>query len=242
MSISFQMGLKVVWVFFVAIVVFGFWWIFHNGIRPRAVKIIKPSFFQTPEEFGALAYKVLRPRLAMREVTFVGGQPGLAAHDRVLEGFYLAAQEQDPKFSTLIVQGSQSKLREAPNLDVVDLQAGGPPLREVIAQAFEKKQRVLVYLSAHEAVHFISSSVVNEIEQFTKRKGLSLVLLQLAGPEGREPIEPCVRPDPDKYMHSIGCILEEKNRALALKHKIKWDKFVGILDQEGDTDFVLYTH
>lgn len=237
---------KWVWVFFFSCVALGMWLIYDQGIQPRSVKILKPSFFDSPAEFGRFAYGTLRPRIALNNIIFIGHQPGLVEHDEFLYGFVTEAQKSDLSYKTLIVRDTQRELAFPMGIDVIDLQSGGRSLDEVIEGELQKGSRVLVYLNSLDAIHFNKSSWINQFEVKNRVKTITLALVGLTQGRQIEPIEECVR-EPQvegqklKYVHTVGCLLERKEQELARKKNMKWNKFVAVIDQEGERDFVVYT-
>lgn len=237
---------KWIWVFFFSCVALGMWLIYDQGIQPRSVKILKPSFFDSPAEFGRFAYGTLRPRFALNNITFIGHQPGLSEHDEFLYGFVTEAQKSDLPYKTLIVRDTQRELAFPLGIDVIDLQSGGLSLDDAIARELQKGSRILVYLNSLDAIHFNRASWINQFEMQNRIKTLTLALVGLVHDRQIEPIEECVRElqaegQKQKYIHTIGCLLERKEQELTRKKNMKWDKFVAVIDQEGERDYILYT-
>lgn len=240
--------IKLVWAFFFGCVIFGMWMIFEFGIQPKSVRVIRPSFFEKPEELGETAFKILRPRLLLHKIIAVGVQQGVSSHRSMLKGFVELAQKEQLPFDRIINISSlpTNHINFSPAL-YIDLTRQRDLLAQEIQKYLDEGKRILVIGNTLDLIHFHPDNETTQVEQALKQKIITIGMVELnnvPSPEGRElykePIAKCERTS--KYVHSLGCLVEDKIKFLKSRKKIKWDKVVGVMDQEGERDFVLYSN
>lgn len=204
---------KWIWIFFFGCVIFGMWMIYDQGIKPKSIRVIKVSNFESPVQLGELVYTAMRPRLHMHPLAVVGMQD---ENQRAMVEAFLRAT------GYVVVPTLQS---DTFKLVISELKSG---------------KKVVVLTTPDQAIHFNKTAKIHELEKISGQEALSFAFVHLPGSNGSVPYEPCVRTG--KFTHTIGCLLEDKIKIFkGGRGKLDWQRFVGTMEQEGQRTFMIYT-
>ncbi len=244
--------LKYVYAIFFLIVLAGMWMIFHFGIKPRSIQVIKPSYFANSIEAGQLLHKVLYPRIAMHNLILWGVRTEDSTRYPILDGFLLASQNSERPFDAVGFLALPSELHSFnSHVEFFEISKGGEELTKTLQQYFNQNKRVLLVLNILDAVHFHresqQDSEVLMQEKILKIKAVSILNIPLVTKEeniGELQVQNCEKRNGES-LHSLGCLQVDRNKFVLKKNifnKNKFEKhtFTLMMDQEGERDYILY--
>lgn len=248
-TINVSSMLKYIFIGFFVLVVAGMYMIFHFGIRPKAVTIIKPSYFSDHKEAGELLYKVLYPRIAIRDLVVWGIRLQETTSFPMLDGFLSKSMSSERPIDVVVFLGVHKDFVSLTSkAEFVDLD-NAEKLSELLKNYLQNKKRVLLVLNILDATHFLKDSYIVALESDLKTKAISILSLPLSQTEdgmSLTQIEDCPAADAqEKYVHSLGCLQLNTNiRALSKnqfhKNKFESNHFTLMMDQEGERDYIAY--
>ena len=148
------------------------------GYRPAPKKIMKPSFFDKPEEIGAVTLKHFYAPLADEYVVVVGVPSNRDWSAQLVAGFILSAQQNSRAFTHAVVEEQlQAEVRAEVkklvpsaiemNTNMEDLSK----ITEIVADAQKSKQRLLVVVPNLYSTHLLLGNLMRRLEAGLISKG-----------------------------------------------------------------------
>ncbi len=141
------------------------------GYRPAPQKIMKPSFFDKPEEIGAVTLKHFYAPLADENVVVLGIPSNRDWSTQLVVGFILAAKQNSREFTQVVVeQHLQNDLRAEVRKLVptsLEINTNNQDLTEftdIIASAQKSKSRLLVIVPNLYSTHLLLGNVMGRLE------------------------------------------------------------------------------
>lgn len=142
------------------------------GYRPAPARIMKPSFFESPDQIGAVALKRFYAQLAGEKVTVFGIPTNRDWSIDVSVGFLLAAQQNSRTYTHVIVeQQLSSEFRDAIKKvasRVTELPTNTTTLAELtdaIQQSVQAGDRVLVIVPNIYSTHLLPGNMMSRLEK-----------------------------------------------------------------------------
>lgn len=142
------------------------------GYRPAPTRIMKPSFFEKPEQIGAVALKRFYAPLASEKITVLGIPTNRDWSTEVVTGFLLAAQQNERAYTHVIVEEKltgpiQDEIRKiVPNM--TPLATNTETLAELIdaiQTSVRSGERVLVVLPNLYSTHLLPGNTMSRLEK-----------------------------------------------------------------------------
>ncbi len=150
------------------------------GYRPAPARIMKPSFFEKPEQIGAVAMKRFYAQLASEFVVVLGLPANREWSAEVAKGFVQAAFENQRAPMEIIIEAKMPDSFKA----TVMSQANGVPVREIetntqdmaglaesVSKALAMKQRLLLVLPNLYSSHLLEGNPINRLEAMIEIPG-----------------------------------------------------------------------
>lgn len=142
------------------------------GYRPAPARIMKPSFFEKPEQIGAVALKRFYAPLAGEKVTVLGIPTNRDWSTEVVSGFLLAAQQNDRGYAHVIIEEKivgpiQDEIRKiVPKLSALPTNTETlAELTEAIQTSVQSGERVLVVLPNLYSTHLLQGNTMSRLEK-----------------------------------------------------------------------------
>lgn len=220
--------------------------ILRFGYEPAPQMVMKPSFFNGPEDLGRVVYRRFYAPIEQTKLLVFGVPAKPDWHRGVVQGLLKAAADEGKPFERIVAD---------PQMPVLDL--NGLPLaeisvvpmntdtqsefREAIAMARKSGKRTLVYVPGFFSTHLLP---MNPMERYEKASGEHLFSITSA-PLSLQPSEefnvdpPCVGSERDANGTSkLGCAIMSASRGFYRK-KIKADRYVAIMNSPRPDDYLL---
>lgn len=141
------------------------------GYRPAPTKIMKPSFFDKPEEIGAVTMKHFYSPLAEEDVVVLGVPSNRDWSTELVSGFILAARQNSRDFTNVVIeQQLQPALRaEVKKLSPMAIEMDTndediSKLSEAVAAAQKSHQRLLIVVPNIYSTHLLLGNVMRRLE------------------------------------------------------------------------------
>lgn len=148
------------------------------GYRPAPVRIMKPSFFEKPDQIGAVALKRFYAQLASEYPVILGLPTNRDWSLGVAVGFISAAKQNQREFSKIYVEKKMDKsLRDALATltpAVIEIDTNSESLAELgdaVLQSISQKERVLVVMPNLYSTHLIEGNPITRLEKMVDLPG-----------------------------------------------------------------------
>lgn len=142
------------------------------GYRPAPTRIMKPSFFEKPEQIGAVALKRFYAPLAGEKVTVLGIPTNRDWSTEFVSGFLLAAQQNERGYSHVIIEEKlvgpiQDEIRKVvPKLSAIPTNTETlAELTEAIQTSVQSGERVLVVVPNLYSTHLLPGNTMSRLEK-----------------------------------------------------------------------------
>lgn len=227
-----------------AIVTVGVFSILKWGWEPAPVQVMKPSFFSTPEQIGAVLFRrFYSPVVEARRIALgVAPQPEWNLH--VVEGFLRAAHAEKAPIEVLIAEERMPlpDQRDLEGTELIAMPTNSDSLANLVATLERTRgKRTLIYLPSVFSTHLLMDTVVGRIEQETGERILSITVMPLAlRPDQEHLIDPpCVGSERDGTgTAKLGCEVLRAGRWLYRK-KLSQDQWVAVINSPKPEDYLL---
>ena len=230
----------------VAVLTVGTLLVVHYGVHPLPVEVMKPSFFDRPQEIGAVAYRRFFGAIEDKGRVVVGIPPEPDWYREILVGFLKGAATEKHAFDTIVMEEQMPALdlTGLPPTEVIRLHTNTSTqaeLVEALNRLAEAKKRTLVYMPSVFTSHLLKQSPVVRVEPLLGQGLMSITVVPLALRADQEYLvePPCMGSERDTTNTSaLGCEVLQSGRALYRK-KISQDRWVAIMNAPFGDDFVL---
>jgi hypothetical protein len=223
------------------IVTVGMLGVLKYGYEPPPQKLMAPSFFDTPEEIGAVVYRRLFGSLREEKLVFFGVPPQPEWHVEILRGFIKTAAAEGRPFERLVVETQMPELglEGLPKMEVVSIPTNTPTQAELVdALSSQAGYRTLVYLPSIFATHLLDGNVLDRYREKTGSNPLSISTAPLAlRPDQEYLVDPaCVGSERDANGTSkLGCTILRSGRGYYRKNVVQ-DRWVAIMNSPYPND------
>lgn len=224
----------------------GVFSIFRFGYKPAPTGIMKPSFFDSPEEIGHVVFRRFYAALETKNRLAIGIPAQPEWYGKVIVGFLKGAALEKHPFDVVIqeVEMPDLNLSEVPGIEVVKVRTNTVPpidLLEALAKYENEKKRVLIYMPSVFTAHVLSASPLHRIEQHIRTNVFSISVGPLAlKPDQEYLVQPaCVGSERDMMGTSdYGCVILRAGR-MHYRKKVPQDRWVAIMNSPKPEDYVL---
>ncbi len=219
--------------------------IIHFGIRARAINILKPSYFSTPEEIGAVIFRRFYSEISADKLLVIGVPAKSSYHHNIVAGLLRVATHEGKAFDILIADPRLSLAESLPTqLTVIPLSINGEDLGDagaLIKSLLAQEKRILVYTFSTMSSHLLAGNTIAQLEKSLKRPIFSITTSQLSLRNDQEySLEPpCVGSGRDETgTADLGCIILQTSRSY-YRRNFDPTRYVAVIDQHGRSDYLL---
>jgi hypothetical protein len=224
----------------------GVFSILRFGYTPAPVGIMKPSFFDQPEQIGVVTFRRFFAPLQEKGRLAIGIPPQPQWYGRVIVGFLKVAAAENHPFDVVIqeVEMPDLDLSEVPGISVVKVRTNTDPpidLVDLLKRLEAEKKRVLVYMPSVFSAHVLTRSPLHRIEKHLGTNLFSITVGPLAlHPSQEYLVNPaCVGVERDSMGTSdLGCVIMHAGR-MHYRKKVPQDRWVAIMNSPKPEDYVL---
>ncbi len=229
-----------------AIVTAGIFLIFKLGYEPQPVGIMKPSYFDKPDQIGATVYRRFYVPIEQKKIVLFGIPPQPTWHQEILKGFMEAAAAEKRPFEIMIAESQMPPidLTNLPPLDVRLIAINTETQAEFADQlrlARESGKRTLVYMPSVFSSHLLPGNAVNRYEAQTGENLFAITTGPLALRHDQEyVVEPvCIGSQLDgRGLAPLGCATMLWGRKFYRK-KLPQDRWVAAMNSPKPEDYLL---
>ncbi|MCM2282286.1 MAG: hypothetical protein NDI61_10625 [Bdellovibrionaceae bacterium] len=235
---------KIYLVGIVFILLVGIALVLRFGVGPRPIGMIKPSFFDHPQEIGAVTYRRLYDPLGRQNLVAVGVSPDIPEHRAVVEGFLLTAAAEKRPIEVVFQEEQLPPIAVPPGTQVVTFRFNDREdvIAERIREFTSAGKRVLLYSANILTSHLVKGNTIHRFEQAWGQPvySISMVGISVRRDHQVKLDPPCVGSERDgQGTASLGCAAMAKGRTLFRK-KLDNSRLIALMDQHGVADFVLF--
>ncbi len=211
------------------------------GVRPKPRGVIKPSNFETGHIVGQTIYKQLYLRFEPFQILLFGEGDKVFTQE-VLFGFLRESRKFGPGVDRIIAIEDLEGVEE---VEVTRISRTSSVLVEVVRQALDANERVLIYGLAGDTPHFHPDNLVNYLEKKLKTKALSFSFTNfnyVYDVNGINEVE-CRRnsKEGNQFGH-LSCLAVRKSKWLKRNRKVDINKPVVTMERVGELDYVIYSN
>lgn len=214
------------------------------GLNPRPVGVMKPSFFDAPEELGAVLYRRFFVELENSPVIVWGLDPGQPEQAEVLAGFLSAYTLGGKELSEVIVDEELTWSGELPFAltEVMDFQNQYTQLKERLKAASSERAILLVTRFAFSSQKVTMDTMTKSLKRDLEMPIFSVTHLHLAlTAQQEEDLRPQCQAIGDKGLGELGCLALAKSRSIYRKApKFQDEKWVAVMDRWPGNDVFIY--
>jgi hypothetical protein len=214
------------------------------GYKVDPVDVMSPSFFDDPEEIGAVVYRRFYTDIELRKRVVFGIPPQPDYHRLIVRGFLKAAMVEKHPFEALISeqQTIPLDLKDLPPLETVTVPTNTDTQAELVdaIKRFDGK-RLLIYLPSVFSTHLLPGIVITRLEAVLQENLLTITTGPLAlRPDQEYRVDPpCLGSERDTSGTSaLGCAILQSGRMNYLK-KVKQERWVAIMNEQRPGDNLL---
>ncbi len=220
------------------------WGILKFSQAPPPKDIMKPSFFDRPEEVGAVVYRRLYGDMGQNDVVIFGVRPNEVSHRRLVEGFLLTSVKENLPITVVFRETHLEALALPEGTEVVDFEFNTDQvvLTEKIRSYTAQGKRVLLYTANVLSSRLIKNNPSERFEAAWGKKVFTISSVDVAlRREQEQPNDPpCVGSERDgQGTAALGCAALLKGRSFYRKN-IDVSRIVALMDQRGEKDLLLY--
>jgi hypothetical protein len=224
----------------------GVFSILRFGYKPAPTGIMKPSFFDSPEEIGHVVFRRFYAPLEQKNRLAFGIPPQPEYYGKVLVGFLKGAAMEKHPFDVVVqeVDMPDLDLSGVPGIEVVKVRTNTNPPTELVDLLFKlesEKKRALIYMPSIFTAHVLSASPLHRIEAILQTNIFSISVGPLALKPDQEYLvqPPCVGTERDQMGTSdYGCVILQGGR-MHYRKKVPQDRWVAIMTSPKPEDYVL---
>lgn len=224
----------------------GVFSILKFGYKPAPVGIMKPSFFDSPEEIGHVVFRRFYAPLEVKGRIAFGIPPQPEWYGKVLLGFLKGAAAEKHPFDVIVqeIEMPDLDLSSLSGIQVVKVRTNVDPptdLLALLAKLEEDHKRVLIYVPSIFSAHVLPASPLHRIEKFIRTNLFSISVGPLALHPNQEYLvqPPCVGTERDTMGTSdYGCVILQAGR-MHYRKKVPQDRWVAIMNEPKPEDYVL---
>lgn len=228
------------WIFFILLSVGGMGLVIHWGLRPKPVRLVKPSYFDNAQDIGRLIWERYRDRFENEKNIIVGIEVGSKAQELAAKGF-LSAARKDGFFNAQAYREARLDTEFWPETAKWNL----INVRKDHAQFIEtlRAEAGFFLLPNTFVSHVIGGTPVLRAEQALKKKVLSISFVGLVlAMQDLDQIYP--RCDGQaafgaKTSAALGCAAKRKSISLFRKN-LNRKRYVMAMEQTGQRDYLVY--
>ena len=241
------MGKRVLYVLMLFVLVsVGMIAIRQGAHDPIPVEIMKPSFFDKPEEIGAVVYRRFYAPIEEAKVVVIGIPPEPEFNRAIIRGFLQAANAEKRPFEALISEERMSPidLVGVPPLEAQTMMVNTETQTEFVDKLKALKdagKRTLVYVPSVFSTHFLPGNPVLRYEAATKQSLFTITVGPLALRQDQEYIvsPSCIGSQVDGMgLAPLGCEIMRASRQLYRKH-VPQDRYVAYMNSMQPNDYLL---
>ncbi len=219
--------------------------IVHFGIKARPVNILKPSYFSTPEEIGAVIFRRFYSEISADKLLVLGVPAKSVFHHNIVAGLLRVAAHEGKAFDVLITDPRLPQSESLPpQLTIIPLSINGEELGDagaLIKSLLAQDKRILVYTYSTMSSHLLAGNTIAQLEKTLHRPVFSITTSQLSlrndQEYGLEP--PCVGSARDETgTADLGCIILQTSRSY-YRRNLDPTRYVAVIDQHGRNDYLL---
>ncbi len=205
---------------------------------------MKPSFFDRPNEIGAVTYRRLFDPIGRESLIVFGVTPGVVEHQKIVEGFLATAAAEKRPFQVVFVEEYLDALSAPSGTEIVQIRFNSAPqkLAELIRAKTSNGERALLYTASVLSSHLIRG---NPMQRFEENWGQPVYTISTVGINLRRDQElrmdpPCVGSAVDNAgTAGLGCAALLKGRQFYRKN-LDNTRLVALMDQCGRSDLLLF--
>lgn len=219
--------------------------IVHYGIKARAINILKPSYFSTPEEIGAVIFRRFYSEISSDKLLVIGVPAKSVFHHNIVAGLLRVAAHEGKAFDVLFTDPRLPQSEALPpQLKVIPLSINGEDLGDagaLIKSLLAQDKRILVYTYSTMSSHLLAGNTIAQLEKSLKRPVFSITTSQLSLRNDQEySLEPpCVGSARDETgTADLGCIILQTSRSY-YRRNLDPTRYVAVIDQHGRSDYLL---
>lgn len=233
------------------------------GYRPAPKRIMKPSYFDKPEQIGAVALKRFYAQLANEYPVILGLPTSRNWSKDVALGFAMAAKENQREFAKIFVEKKMDQaLRDAlatltPNL--IEIETNTQSLSELgdaVTQSMAQKVRILVVMPNIYSTHLVEGNPISRLEALVDRPGrkegkaeglfsvtVGPLALEAAQEKEIEPI--CIGSERDgSGTANLGCAIIMAGRGFYRKQILESEpgirsRYIAVMQEPKPNDYLL---
>ena len=216
------------------------------GLKPGGKGVMKPSFFEQPEEIGAVTFRRFYAPIEERKMVFFGVAPQPDWHPKIVEGFLKAAAAEKQPFEVLVTDDTVPELNLAglPPMEklVVRLNTSDQTeVTNVLKHLVNAKKKTLIYTVSVFSSHILDGNPINRLEKTAGMRFFSISTGPLALRPNQEHLvdPPCLGSERDvSGQAALGCTILRSGRKYYRK-QVPQEKFVAIISEQGIADYLV---
>ncbi len=215
------------------------------GIKARAINIMKPSYFSTPEEIGAVIFRRFYSEIASEKLLVIGVPAKSAFHQNIVAGLIRVAAHEGKAFDVLITDPRLPQPESLPPaLTIIPLSINGEDMSDALAlikSLLAQEKHIIIYTYSTMSSHLLVGNTVARLEKTLKRPVFAITTSQLSLRNDQEySLEPpCVGAARDETgTADLGCTILQTGRSY-YRRNLDSTRYVAVIDQYGRSDFLL---
>jgi hypothetical protein len=216
------------------------------GIKGRAINILKPSYFSTPDEIGAVIFRRFYSELGTEKLLVFGVPAKTTYHQNILAGLIRVAAHEGKAFDVLILDPRLPAPESLPPITIIPMSMNGEDLGDagkLIRSFMAQQKHVIVYTYSTMSSHLLQGNSVFKLEKDLKQPVFSITTSQLSlrNSEEYDLDPPCVGAGQDSTgTADLGCVILQTSRSY-YRRNLDATRYVAVIDQHGRSDFLLLT-
>jgi hypothetical protein len=242
-----SLALKLSIAAFIVLILGGTLLLVRYGVAPQTISIMTPSFFDQPEQIGAVFYRRLYDPLTREKLVVFGIPPNPAYQERVLSGFLEAAQMEKHPYDLVLKEPSWKDPARTGGAQIVNFDFNQDDPEEMVQKVKEltsQGKHVLIYTVSLFSSHLIAGNAINRFEATWGAPVFAITTGTLSlAPEFEGLIDPpCVGSARDiQGLYRLGCAMMFESRGTYRKHLVAQaqKRFVAIATQQGGKDYLV---
>ena len=237
---------RIFWPLTTVILITSLYWLL-TGIGPQSIPVIKPSNFQSPSEISEYTYRQLSNRIPNYNFFAIGieERQGYPVDQVEVQNTLLKKISDDLKSEAVIVSDRKLEKDFLPNVEKVWLEDidRGKRLAKINELILANKKIIFLF-SVLETIHFRKESIIKTLEEGLKIKVLSFSVAKFPLPvnEPNTLAAHCGRSSDEFNYNALACLVLSKARKVELNKKVSKTSLIGLVEQQGERDFVIYMH
>lgn len=219
--------------------------IFQFGLKPSAINIMKPSYFSTPEEIGAVIFRRFYSEISSEKLLMIGVPAKSVFHQNIVAGLIRVAAHEGKAFDVMITDPRLSQPESLPpQLTIIPLSMNGEEMNDALAlikSLLAQEKHILIYTYSTMSSHLLAGNTVSLLEKTLKRPVFAITTSQLSLRNDQEySLEPpCVGAARDETgTADLGCTILQTGRSY-YRRNLDSTRYVAVIDQYGRSDFLL---